>query len=74
MLAIYNSASVCAYNEPFRCGLRLQPDLKHIMATSRDWDELQYLWQEWRRRTGQNVRDLYEQLVDLSNDAAKLNS
>nr|CAD7428473.1 unnamed protein product [Timema monikensis] len=43
------------------------------MARSRDWDELQYVWTEWRRKSGQKIRDLYEQLVELSNQAAKLN-
>ena len=74
MLAVYNTAAVCAYNEPFRCGLRLQPDLTDIMARSRNWDEMQYIWMEWRRNTGQKYKDSYEQLVSLSNDAAKLNS
>ena len=25
MLAVFNGATTCAYNEPFRCGLRLEP-------------------------------------------------
>lgn len=74
MLAIYNGATICAMNEPFRCALRLQPDLVQIMAKSRNWDELQYVWTEWRRKTGQNIKELYEQMVALSNEAAKLNS
>lgn len=44
------------------------------MARSRDWDELQHIWLEWRRRTGQQIRDLYEQLVEISNQAARINS
>lgn len=44
------------------------------MAVSRDWDELQHTWVEWRRRSGMKLRDLYEQLIDLSNYAARLNS
>lgn len=44
------------------------------MAKSRDWDELQHTWIEWHRRSGQKIRDLYEQVVDLSNYAARLNS
>lgn len=74
MLSVYNSANICAYNEPFRCGLRLQPDLVTIMAKSRNWDELQHVWTEWRRNTGQLIKDTYEQMVQISNDAAKLNS
>lgn len=44
------------------------------MAKSRDWDELQYVWTEWRRRSGMPIKDLYQQLVTLNNDAARLNS
>lgn len=74
MLSVYNTAEVCAYNEPFKCGLRLKPDLVHIMSHSRDWDELQHVWAEWRRQTGRRIRDLYEQLADLTNQAARLNN
>ncbi|KAF7271170.1 hypothetical protein GWI33_015938 [Rhynchophorus ferrugineus] len=74
MLAIYNTASICSYNDQFRCGLRLQPDLNQIMAKSRNWDELQHVWIEWRRQTGQKIKDLYEQMVQLSNTAARLNN
>lgn len=49
-------------------------DLNVIMSRSRDWNELQHTWIEWRRRTGQKVRDLFEQLVDMTNQAALLNS
>ncbi|XP_018368600.1 PREDICTED: angiotensin-converting enzyme [Trachymyrmex cornetzi] len=74
MLAIYNGATICAYNDPFRCGLRLYPDISQIMAKSRDWDELQYVWTEWRRRSGRPIRDLYHQLIALTNDAARMNN
>ncbi|KAL4710805.1 hypothetical protein ACJJTC_009354 [Scirpophaga incertulas] len=74
MLAVYNTAEICAYNEPFKCGLHLQPELQFIMSHSRDWDELQHVWTEWRRNTGRRIRDLYEQLVDLTNQAARLNN
>lgn len=49
-------------------------DLNLIMSRSRDWNELQHTWIEWRRRTGQKSRDMFEQLVDVSNQAALLNS
>ncbi|XP_077271892.1 angiotensin-converting enzyme Ance-3 [Temnothorax americanus] len=74
MLAIYNAATICAYNDPFRCGLRLYPDISQIMARSRDWDELQYVWTEWRRRSGRPIKDLYQQLITLTNDAARMNN
>lgn len=44
------------------------------MAKSRDWDELTWVWTEWRRKSGRNMRDLFEQMVDLTNDAAKYNN
>jgi hypothetical protein len=48
-------------------------ELTVVMGRSRDWDELQFSWIEWRRLTGQKIRDLFEQVVDLSNQAAQLN-
>lgn len=74
MLSIYNTASICAFNDPLNCGLRLQPDLNNIMAKSRNWDELQHVWTEWRRNSGRKMKDSYEQMVFVSNDAAKKNS
>lgn len=74
MLAIYNKASICGYEQPFNCGLRLQPHLKELMAKSRDWEELQYTWTEWRRKSGRDMKDLFEQMIDLTNQAANYNS
>lgn len=74
MLTIYNTATLCSYKDPFRCDLKLQPDLVQIMAKSRNWEELQHVWTEWRRNSGQKMKDAYEQLVKVSNDAARLNS
>lgn len=44
------------------------------MAKSRDWDELQYTWIEWRRKSGRDMKDLFEQMIDLTNQAAVYNS
>ncbi|KAF6203797.1 hypothetical protein GE061_002132 [Apolygus lucorum] len=74
MLAVYNSATTCSYIDPLKCNLRLDPDLTTIMARSRDWDELQHTWIEWHRRSGQKIRDLFDQMIDLSNYAARLNN
>nr|XP_018914957.1 PREDICTED: angiotensin-converting enzyme-like isoform X1 [Bemisia tabaci]XP_018914958.1 PREDICTED: angiotensin-converting enzyme-like isoform X1 [Bemisia tabaci] len=74
MLAIYNSATICAHQSPLRCNLRLDPELSVIMARSRDWNELQHTWTEFRRKTGMKIKDLFENLVDLSNYAAQLNN
>jgi len=44
------------------------------MANSRDYDERLHVWEGWRVAAGMKMRPLYEQYVDLKNEAAKLNS
>lgn len=65
------SSLVCSENN---IELHCFADISQIMAKSRNWDELQYVWTEWRRRSGMRIKDLYQQLVTLNNEAAKLNS
>ena len=43
------------------------------MATSENFDELAYIWKEWRDASGKNMRDDYKVYVDLSNKAAQMN-
>ncbi|CAH0553232.1 unnamed protein product [Brassicogethes aeneus] len=74
MLSIYNTASICSYNDPLHCGMRLQPELTEIMAKSRNWEELQHVWTEWRRNSGRKMKDTFEQLAFLSNEAAQKNN
>ena len=45
-------------------------DLEDIMATSTDFNELWYVWQQWRTVAGIPIRDQYLRFVQLSNDAA----
>ncbi|XP_017778802.1 PREDICTED: angiotensin-converting enzyme-like [Nicrophorus vespilloides] len=78
MTQIYGTARVCPYQKP-HCdlkteGLQLDPDLERIMATSRDYDELLYIWLSWREATGAKIKRLYEFYVVLSNDAATANN
>ena len=42
------------------------------MHQSRDWDELQYVWQAWREETGAAYKDNFTEMVYLSNKAAHL--
>lgn len=44
------------------------------MAESRDYYERLNVWEGWRLRVGKKMRRLYEDYVDLKNEAAKLNS
>jgi len=43
------------------------------MATSRQWEELEWAWREWRSQTGRKIKNSYEQFVKLHNKAAQLN-
>ena len=74
MLFMYNSASICAYQQPFHCDLHYIPELKEIMAKSRDWDELEHTWLEYHRKAGRDMRDNYEQLIDVMMEVAVANS
>ena len=53
--------------------LSFSPDVKIIMSKSRDPEELQYYWEQWRAQTGQKMVDHYKQYVDLYNEVAELN-
>lgn len=43
------------------------------MANSRDYDERLHVWEGWRKEVGKRMRPLYEDYVDLKNEAARLN-
>jgi len=51
----------------------LEPELTEIMASSRDPDELQYYWEQWREKSGKMIKGNYHEYIDLYNEAAKLN-
>ncbi|XP_042221531.1 angiotensin-converting enzyme-like isoform X2 [Homarus americanus] len=51
----------------------LEPDLTNIMATSRDPEELRYVWRAWREAAGKPLRQKYLRFVELANEAARLN-
>lgn len=43
------------------------------MSSSKDYDELEYIWSSWRNASGAKMREDYKIYVDLSNEAARLN-
>lgn len=47
--------------------------LEHVMANSRDYSERMHVWEGWRREVGKRMRPMYEDYVDLKNEASKLN-
>lgn len=47
--------------------------LENVMANSRNYSERLHVWEGWRRAVGKKMRPLYEDYVDLKNEASKLN-
>ena len=72
MKTIYGKAKVRSYKDKGKL-LSLDPDLRLIMANSRDPLELEYYWTQWRAETGHKFRDEYLEYIDLANEAARLN-
>nr|CAH7745198.1 unnamed protein product [Callosobruchus chinensis] len=71
---IFSTAKICAYNETQKCDLALNPDITNIMSTSRNEEELKHVWLAWRDAVGPKCRALFEEYVQLSNEAARLNN
>ncbi len=44
------------------------------MSKSRSFDELKHVWQQWHEQSGGKMRNHYEKFVELSNEAARMNS
>lgn len=79
MSAIYSMATVCPFEEQ-NCAknatnrLTLDPEITERFAKSRNFDELQYLWTEWRKQSGKLMRPDYEVYVNLMNRVATENN
>ncbi|XP_077483440.1 angiotensin-converting enzyme-like [Amblyomma americanum] len=71
------SAKICPFarktGKPDECTLSLEPDIKNILASSTNYDELLHVWNEWRRVSGKPVKEKFERYVQLLNQAASLN-
>ncbi|XP_074522073.1 angiotensin-converting enzyme 2 [Halichoeres trimaculatus] len=72
MSTIYSTATVCLTDDLLSCQT-LEPGLETVMAQSRNYTERLHVWEGWRREVGKRMRPLYEDYVDLKNEAAKLN-
>lgn len=75
MSSIYNSATICPYDEP-NCSessnnrLTLDPHITERLAKSRNFEELKYLWTKWHDATGRLMRSDYLEYVELMNKMA----
>ncbi|XP_053562054.1 angiotensin-converting enzyme 2 [Bombina bombina] len=73
MSTIYSTAKVCKPNNPKDC-LAFEPGLDLIMSNSDNYEERLWAWEGWRAEAGKKMRPLYEEYVDLENEAARLNN
>ncbi|XP_053637886.2 angiotensin-converting enzyme 2 isoform X1 [Cherax quadricarinatus] len=70
MSTIYSTATVCL--TPRKC-VNLDPDLASIMASSRDHEKLNLIWEKWRTNVSRKIRPHYLQYMELVNKKARLN-
>nr|DBA34374.1 TPA: hypothetical protein GDO54_001937 [Pyxicephalus adspersus] len=71
MSTIYSTETVCSPNGTI-C-MPFEPGLDSIMLDSTDYHERLWVWEGWRVNAGKRMRTLYEEYVDLENQAAQLN-
>ena len=57
-------------------GLTLEPSLEDILAQpdKHSWEELAYIWEQWRDATGRKMRNEFKEYIDIYNEAANANS
>lgn len=51
----------------------MSTELTEILASSRDYNQLLWLWKSWRDATGKEMRSKYSKFTELMNEAAGLN-
>ncbi|XP_041029546.1 angiotensin-converting enzyme isoform X1 [Carcharodon carcharias] len=68
---IYSTAKVCPPKQHNNCW-SLEPDLVDIMATSRSYQKLLYVWEGWHNNAGNAVRSKYSEFVKMSNKASRM--
>ncbi|XP_066299934.1 angiotensin-converting enzyme-like [Branchiostoma lanceolatum] len=73
MRRIYSTAKVCETVDGQENCMAFEPDLVRELATGRDYDRLQFIWDGWRASAGPSLRPLYQEFVSLSNEAAQAN-
>jgi len=79
MTLIYNNAKVCPFTNQQGCdlateGLTLDPDIEVLLASSNNYDEMQWIWESWHDKSGKLMRDDYKKYVAIMNEAAVANS
>ena len=70
MEKIYSTAKVADYKDKSKL-VSYEPEIVLRFGESRDPDELEYYWTEYRKQTGSKMRDMYKEYVQLTNKAAR---
>ena len=66
MKKTYSIAKVPSYKDKDKLE-RLDPEITERLAKSRDPDELEYYWEQWRNVTGVKYRSQYQEFIALIN-------
>lgn len=75
MSGTYAQATVCRYKQDgCKDKYTLDPEITNVLAESRDFDELNYYWQEWHKNSGKKMRQQYREYVELMNKRAQANN
>ncbi|CAN8014742.1 unnamed protein product, partial [Ixodes persulcatus] len=73
----HGGGKICPFvrktNTSDECNVPLEPTIKNTLQDSRNYEELLYVWNEWRKVAGKPVKAKYFRYVELQNEAAKLN-
>ena len=79
MTAIYGAGKICPFDNQ-NCdleteGLTLEPGIQDIIdnPSKHSWEELVYVWKEWRDASGKKMRRQFLDYVGLYNEAAVAN-
>ena len=77
MTRLYNNGRICPFNNQ-TCnlateGLTLDPEIELLMASSTNFDEMKWTWEQWHEKSGKLMRDDYKIYIELMNKAAEAN-
>ncbi len=76
MRQMYSTGKICALDtrtmqENCKIKWDLSKKITGLLANSRDYELLQYIWEKWRDTVGKPMKDAYRQFVQLSNEGAR---
>jgi peptidyl-dipeptidase A len=77
MTTVYNAAKICPVDKK-DCklddeGLKLDPHIELLMASSENFEELKWTWEQWHEKSGKLMRQDYKSYIELMNKAATAN-